>query len=132
MAADMPNQADACDVRIAADEAVADGWEPSGRLYPYFDTNIESMVVAHHGPDNELMVSVSPMLFNNRVLLSRRDAYPARWVAGFCYPKGVAASLAANAWDPLTQDYPVGFERLAGDEREPADLPSSQKTTHSK
>lgn len=100
-----------------------DGWDPGERAYPYFDPNIQSMVYAHHG---EWLVSVSPMLFNDRVLLTRRDQYPHQWVAGFCYPKGPAAPLAAMAWDPRTQDHPAGYVRLACDGRDPADLPSAR------
>lgn len=97
------------------------GWDPAGRSYPYRDDNIESVVYAHHGP---FMVSVSPQLFNDRVLLSHRDGYPRAWVAGFCYPKGPAAGLAAMTWNPLTEAYPPGHVRIAGDSRTPDQMPA--------
>lgn len=115
--------------RIEDESPVPDGWEPGERTYPYLDPRIDSMVVAHHGPDRNLMVSVSPMMFNDRVVLTQRSGYPRTWVAGFCYPKGPAASLAAMAWNPLVTDQPAGFERVAGDERDPSDLPSAATPT---
>ena len=92
-----------------------EGWAAGEREYPYFDERIESVVYAHHGP---WLVSVSPQLFNDRVLLTHRGGYPSRWVAGFCYDKGPAAGRAAAGWDPTTDRYPVGFTRIAADERD--------------
>lgn len=102
-----------------------DGWEPGERTYPYWDNNIESLVYAHHGPHSEWIVSVTPMAYNDRILLTHRDRYPRLWVAGFCYDKGPAAGLAAATWDPTTQPRPAGYKKIAADERHPADLPPS-------
>lgn len=65
----------------------------------------------------EWVVSVTPMIFNDRVLLTHRREYPTLWVAGWCYDKGGAAFLAAMAWDPDTERAPVGFKKLAADRR---------------
>lgn len=94
--------------------ASPDGWEPGDRAYPYWDPNIESMVYAHHG---DWLVSVSPMRFNDRVLLTHRNEYPRLWTAGFCYDKGPAAGLAAAVWNPLDDPYPLGFKKIAADNR---------------
>lgn len=90
------------------------GFDAAGREYPYWDNAIESMVYAHHG---DWMVSVTPMLFNDRILLAHRDHYPLRWVAGFCYDKGGAAGLAAQIWNPLVTHEPLGYKEVAADER---------------
>lgn len=94
------------------------GWDAGDREYPYFDERIESVVYGHYG---SWLVSVSSMLVNDRVLLTRRDQYPTQWVAGFCYDKGPAAGLAAMVWDPEVDPYPIGFKRIAADSR--TDLP---------
>lgn len=92
------------------------GWHAGEREYPYYDENIESVVYGHHGP---WLVSVSPQMFNDRILLTRREQYPRQWTAGFCYDKGPAAGLAAALWNPLVEFYPVGFKRIAADSRDP-------------
>lgn len=90
------------------------GWAAQGRSYPYWDDQIESLVYKHVGP---WMVSVTPQIFNDRVLLTHREQYPRRWTAGFCYDKGPAAGLAAMAWNPDEERNPAGFKRIAADER---------------
>lgn len=99
----------------AATESSPEGWDADEREYPYFDERIESVVYGHHGP---WLVSVSPQLVNDRILLTHRDEYPMQWTAGFCYDKGPSAGLAAAVWDPLTERYPVGFKRIAVDGRD--------------
>lgn len=63
--------------------------------------------------DDEYYVHVRPMIFNDRILLTRKDEYPKSWVAGYCYDRGVAAFLAAAAWDPKTQKRPKGYKKIA-------------------
>jgi hypothetical protein len=65
----------------------------------------------------EWIVSVAPMIFNDRVLLTHQSEYPDFWTAGWCYDKGGAAFLAAIAWDPDAEPAPVGFKKLAADRR---------------
>jgi len=79
-----------------------------------FDPEIQSYVVKRC---EEWIVSVTPMIYNDRVILSMKADYPWGWTAGWCYDKGGAAFLAALAWDPDTEDAPVGFKKLAGDAR---------------
>lgn len=89
-------------------------FDPEGREYPYFDQETLTLVVNHHG---DWMVSVAPMIFNDRVMLTHRDAYPTFVTAGFCYDKGGAAPLAAAAWNPLQDFRPVGYKKIAHDAR---------------
>jgi hypothetical protein len=67
------------------------------------------------------LVSVSPMIFNDRVLLTDRQEYETSrypcYLAGWCYDKGGAAVIAALAWDPDTEHRPVGFKKEAFDSR---------------
>lgn len=78
-----------------------------------WDEPMKSYVIHRTGP---WIVSVSPMLFNSRVLLTHVAEYPLSWTAGFCYDKGPAAPLAAAAWDPLATPRPVGFKKVAGED----------------
>lgn len=64
------------------------------------------------------IVSVTPMMFNDRVLLTSHEEYPWLWTAGFCYDKGGAAYVAAAIWDPETELRPVGYKKVAADGRE--------------
>lgn len=82
---------------------------------PYFDEKIASLVIKE---SPEWIVSVTPMIFNDRVILTMRSEYPSGWTAGWCYDKGGAAILAAMAWDPNTEHSPVGYKKVAGDLRE--------------
>jgi hypothetical protein len=77
---------------------------------PYFDVQIGSLVIKESA---DWIVSVTPMIFNDRVLLTLRSEYPFSAVAGWCYDKGGAAVLAAQAWDPDTQPTPAGFKKEA-------------------
>lgn len=63
------------------------------------------------------VVSVTPMIFNDRVLLTHVDEWPWTWTAGWCYDKGAAAHLAAAAWDVETEREPKGYKKVAGDLR---------------
>lgn len=84
---------------------------------PYFDPKIESVV---YQETDDWIVSVTPMIFNDRLLFTTRADYPHSWTAGWCYDKGGAAPLAAQIWDPNTERDPVGFKKVAGDSRESA------------
>lgn len=63
------------------------------------------------------IVSVCPMIFNDRLLLSAHEDYPWGWTAGWCYDKGPLAHLAAVVFDPEAEWEPVGFKKLAADAR---------------
>lgn len=80
-----------------------------------WDEQIQSMVIKE---TDDWVVSVTPMIFNDRVLFTdkHRD-YPLSWTAGWCYDKGGAAHLAAMVWDPETEHSPVGYKKVAGDSR---------------
>lgn len=62
------------------------------------------------------VVSVLPMIFNDRVVIASPAEYPG-YAAGWCYDKGGAAILAALAWDPDVDRRPVGFKKEACDAR---------------
>lgn len=79
-----------------------------------WDPNIGSQVVKE---GVGWIVSVTPMIFNDRVILTMRDEYPTSWTAAWCYRKGPAAVLAALAWDPDAEHEPVGYIKIAGDSR---------------
>lgn len=100
----------------AQDAAEVVAFDPSGREYPYYDTATASMVLKHTA-DGQWMVSVAPMIFNDRVLLTHRGQWPMQWTAGWCFPKGGAAPLAAMAWDPDRDREPVGYIKVAADPR---------------
>lgn len=89
-------------------------FDAEGREYPYLDEPTQSKVVGHFG---DWMVSVTPMLFNDRILLTHRDGYPMFVTAGFCYDKGGAAMLAAYMWNPEQTDLPLGYKKIAYDAR---------------
>ena len=63
------------------------------------------------------IVAVTPMIFNDRVILMDRDDWDTSIVAGWCYDKGPAAVVAALAWDPETQQEPAGHKKVAYDAR---------------
>lgn len=63
------------------------------------------------------IVAVVPMIFNDRIVLCDVDDWEIEYVAGFCYDKGPAAPLAAMAWDPEVEQYPVGYKKIACDSR---------------
>lgn len=92
-------------------------FDAEGREYPYFDEETLTKVVGHYG---DWMVSVSPMIFNDRVVLTHRSGYPLFVAAGFCYDKGGAATLAAYMWNPEETARPLGYKKVAYDEREAA------------
>ncbi len=84
-------------------------------ILPRWDPKIESMVVQEIG---EWIVSVTPMIFNDRILLTHKERdYPYGCTAGWCYDKGGAAVLAALAWNLETEHEPAGFKKMAFDSR---------------
>jgi hypothetical protein len=89
-------------------------FDADGRTYPYFDLEIMSTVIRH---DGDWMVSVTAMIFNDRVMLTHRSEYPNMATAGFCYDKGGAAALAATVWNPEEGAAPVGYKKCAFDAR---------------
>jgi hypothetical protein len=66
---------------------------------------------------DEWVVSVIPMIFNDRITFSYAYEYPRTWTAAWCFDKGGAAALAAAAWDPDTEHEPVGYKKVAFDAR---------------
>lgn len=80
-----------------------------------WDQQLRAFVVTE---TEEWVVSVTPMIFNNRICLTHRSQYPFAYQAGWCYPKGPAAFLAALAWNPDTFEAggePAGFIKRAGE-----------------
>lgn len=63
------------------------------------------------------IVSVTPMGFNDRVCLTSHREYPWTYTSGWCYEKNGSAFLAAYAFDPETEQAPVGFKKVAVDLR---------------
>lgn len=96
-------------------EAISDAMDMVDLSGLYFDEKIESVVVKE---TDEWIVSVSPMIFNDRVLLTHKQRdYPYWCTAGWCYDKGGAAVLAALAWDIDNEREPVGYKKMAFDSR---------------
>ena len=63
------------------------------------------------------VVGVTPMIYNDRIVLMPRDHWDTTVIAGWCYDKGGAAPLAAMVWDPETDLRPVGFKKESHDGR---------------
>ena len=63
------------------------------------------------------VVCVTPMIYNDRVLLCSVRDWDTSIVAGFCYDKGAVAAVAALIWDPETQHEPLGHKKVAFDSR---------------
>jgi hypothetical protein len=80
---------------------------------PMWDKALGGVVVKE---TDKWLVSVTPMIFNDRVLFHWREHLP-HHDAGWCYDKGGAAILAALAWDPEVDDKPVGYKKEAWDGR---------------
>jgi hypothetical protein len=89
-------------------------------MEPYYDEKMMSWVVRKDGP---WIVSVTPMLYNDRVMLTHERDYPHFATAGYCYDKGSAALLAAAIWNPLEEHRPKGPKKVAFEDPEPRDLP---------
>lgn len=81
---------------------------------PRWDDATQSLIVKE---SDEWIVSVVPMIFNDRILFSWRTEYPVCWSAAWCYDKGGVAALAAAAWDPDTEHSPSGYKKVAADSR---------------
>jgi hypothetical protein len=81
--------------------------------YPY-DEHIQSYLVKRQG---DWLISVTPMIFNDRIVLTHAVDYPLGYSAGFCYDKGVGAFIAATLWDLETEHQPAGFKKVACDSR---------------
>jgi hypothetical protein len=65
----------------------------------------------------DALVLVTPMIVNDRVVLASVSGWHGGFIAGWCYDKGVAAYLAALAWDPVSEPRPAGFKKEAYDAR---------------
>lgn len=82
---------------------------------PHWDEKMQSLVVKE---DDEWIVSVSPMMLNDRICLTHRNEYPHSYTAGWCYDQGGSAVLAALVWDHTAEPEPAGFKKKAFDLRE--------------
>lgn len=92
--------------------------KPTLVIPPRWDDALCAFVVRDH-PD--FLVSVVPMLFNHRVVLTLRQDYPLTYVAGWCYSERWPAFAAAIEWNPEVERRPSGFVKEAVDLREPSD-----------
>lgn len=88
--------------------------ETQEQTFPYWDPKMCSMVVKK---TEDWIVSVTPMLFNDRICLTSHSDYPYGYTAGWCYDKGPGVVLAAAIWDPETDREPAGYKKLACDSR---------------
>lgn len=60
------------------------------------------------------IVSIIPMIFNDRITLTHIEQYPFTATGGWCYDRASAAAIhAAEMWDPLEDSRPVGFKKEA-------------------
>lgn len=80
----------------------------------YFDEAMGSLVIQK---TDEWIVSVTPMMFNDRVILTHKSEYPDFNTAGWCYDKGIAAICAAAVWDIESEREPAGYKKCAYDGR---------------
>jgi hypothetical protein len=84
-------------------------------MEPHWDEVLQSMVVQD---TDEWVVSVTPMIFNDRVCLTHKQRdWPFGCTAGWCYDKGGAAALAAAVWDLDNEREPAGYKKRAFDTR---------------
>lgn len=81
---------------------------------PYWDDKIESLVVAQTG---EYLVSISRMIYTERIVITGLDEYPSCYTAGWDFEPG-AAVAAAQAWNPDNEWEPKGYIRVACDARQ--------------
>lgn len=84
-------------------------------ITPGWDDQIRSTIVK---VTEHWIVSVTPMIFNDRVCLTAHGEYPDCYTAGWCYDKGGSAVLAAMLFDPETQTEPLGYKKIAVDGRQ--------------
>lgn len=101
----------ATDPILVPTEGAPYGHDP---LLGVWDAQLKSYIVRR---TEEWVVSVTPMIFNDRIVLTHVSEYPYAWTAGWCYDKGGAAFLAAHVYDPDTMQEPVGYKKLAADRR---------------
>jgi hypothetical protein len=88
--------------------------ETSSGQVAEWDPKLRSYVVRR---TDEWIVSVTPMIVNDRVILTHVDEYPWSYTAGWCYDKGGAAFLAARVYNPDTMREPISYKKVAGDSR---------------
>ena len=81
---------------------------------PHWDERIQSMVFRE---TDDWIISVTPMIVNDRIMLTSRAGYPYSATAGWCYDKGGPAMLAAMVWNPETEREPQGYKKAAFDSR---------------
>lgn len=87
-------------------------------IEPYWDDRIKSMVVQE---TDEWIVSVTRMIFNDRILLTHKDDYPRQCTAGWCYDQDGSAYFQAALWDLEKDAKPAGYKKEAFDARFPLD-----------
>lgn len=90
-------------------------WSPiEDQTVPFIDFETGGTIVAGY-PAEDIRIDITPMLFNDRIVVTLKKDYPYGTVAGFCYDKGAAASLAAmhwiDHWEEL--DEPLGHKKVA-------------------
>jgi len=88
--------------------------DQQGYCPPVWNDDMQSLVIKE---TDKWVVSVTPMIFNDRILLSSKEEWPHFWTAGYCYDKGPSAVLAAIIWDPEKERNPLGFKKIAADAR---------------
>lgn len=68
------------------------------------------------------VVSVAPMIFNDRICIATPEEHGRFYTAGWCYPRedsvsGLQTMVRALAWDPETEREPEGYLKCAYDRR---------------
>ena len=63
------------------------------------------------------VVTIDPMIYNQRICLASHEEYGRTYTAGWCYPTFIEAVVAAVQWDPEAQVRPEGFLKEAYDAR---------------
>lgn len=98
------------DIRLSDDEPTT---LPEGVESGEWDEAVKAWLMKK---TDEWYVHVRPMIFNDRIVLTRADEYPRTCTAGYCYDRGVAAFLAAMSWNPETEKRPKGYKKIAHEE----------------
>lgn len=88
-----------------------------GYTLPFWSAEDQMWVVDE---TEDWLLAVTPLMYNDRVVLGRPQHYQRFFAAGFCYdrsPGCVRALDAAMAWDLDARRYPEGMKKIAYDAR---------------
>lgn len=89
-------------------------WKTPDERAPFVDLETGGTIVVGY-PADDIRLDISPMIYNDRIVVTKKEDYPKTVIAGFCFDKGGAAIVAAtwwlDHWDEL--DEPLGHKKVA-------------------